>query len=51
MVKITDIEIGIDKILVGNVQAAKYLNIGESTLRRYKKPNKLIKGKYLVSNI
>jgi group I intron endonuclease len=45
LVKVTDIETGIDKIFVGNTQAAKYLNIGESTLRRYKKLNKLFKWK------
>jgi group I intron endonuclease len=50
-VKITDIETGLEKTFNGNSQAAKYLNIGESTLRRYKKNGKLYSGKYLISKI
>jgi hypothetical protein len=49
-VKVTDIETDTYKTFRGNAQAAKYLNVGESTLRRYKKLGKLLKGKYLISN-
>lgn len=51
LIKVTDIVTGFDKIFVGNLQAAKYLNIGESTLRRYKKLKKHLNGRYLISNI
>lgn len=50
-VKIMDIKTGTYKTFRGNAQAAKYLNIGEYTLRRYKKLGKFLKGKYLISNI
>jgi hypothetical protein len=49
-VKITDIETNTEKIFVGNIKAAKYLGIGESTLRRYKKKGKIFQGKYLITN-
>jgi hypothetical protein len=41
----------VEKIFSGNVEVAKYLNIGESTLRRYKKSGILFKGRFLISNI
>lgn len=50
-IKIEDIELGINKLFIGNKQAAEYLNIGTSTLRRYKKLNKIIKGRNLISNL
>jgi hypothetical protein len=49
-VKITNIKTGKMIIINGNFPAAKYLNIGESTLRRYKKEGKLLNGIYLISN-
>lgn len=42
---------GTYKTFRGNAQAAKYLKVGESTLRRYKKLGKLLNGKYLISNM
>jgi group I intron endonuclease len=51
IVKVTDVDTGTYKIFRGNAQAAKYLNIGESTLRRYKKLGKFLNGKYLISNM
>jgi group I intron endonuclease len=51
IVKVTDVKTGISKTFRGNAQAAKYLNIGESTLRRYKKLGKLLNGKYSISNM
>lgn len=50
LVKIIDIKTNTEKIFVGNIKAAKYLAIGESTLRRYKKKGKLFQGKYLITN-
>jgi hypothetical protein len=49
-VKITDIEANTVKLFAGNTKAAKYLGIGESTLRRYKKEGKTFNGKYLITN-
>jgi NUMOD3 motif-containing protein len=49
-VKITDIEANTVKLFAGNIKAAKYLGIGESTLRRYKKEGKIFNGKYLITN-
>ena len=49
-VKVTNIETGVERTFIGNRLAAKYLNIGESTLRRYKKLGKLVSNKYLISN-
>ena len=49
-VKITNLKTVINKIFIGNRQAAKYLKIGESTLRRYKSTGKLLSDKYLTSN-
>lgn len=51
LVKVLNVETGCHNTFLGNKEAAKYLNIGISTLRRYKKLNKLIKGKYLISNV
>ena len=50
-IKITDIEANTEKIFVGNIKAAKYLGISESTLRRYKKKGKIFQGKYLITNV
>lgn len=49
-IKIKDLKLGTEVFILGNKQAAKYLNIGISTLRRYKKLNKLVNNRYLVSN-
>lgn len=38
------------KIFKNNLDAAKYLEIGESTLRRYKKKTKILNGKYIITN-
>jgi len=50
-VKVTDIETNTDKLFLSNVDAANYLDIGESTLRRYKKTGKLFKDKYYITNV
>lgn len=49
-IKVQNIEQGTFKIFTGNKQVANYLGIGLSTLTKYKKLNKLINNKYLVSN-
>jgi group I intron endonuclease len=51
IVKVTDVKMGTYKTFRGNAQAAKYLKIGEFTLRRYKRLGKLLNGKYLISNV
>ena len=51
LVRVLNVETGCSNTFLGNKEAAKYLNIGTSTLRRYKKLNKLIKDKYLISNV
>lgn len=45
-IKVEDIELRINRLFIGNKQAAEYLNIGTSTLRRYKKLQKILKGRY-----
>jgi group I intron endonuclease len=40
-IKIINIKTKKEKIIKGNIQAAKYLNMGESTLRRYKKEKRI----------
>jgi hypothetical protein len=50
LIKVIDITTNIIKIFIGNKEAANFLDIGESTLRRYKKIGKLYKNKYLIYN-
>ena len=49
-IKVIDITTNSTKIFRGNLEAAKFLDMGESTLRRYKKRGKLYKNKYLIYN-
>ena len=49
-VKVTEIERNIVKLFVNNAEAAKYLGIGESTLRRHKVEGKLYHKKYQIMN-
>jgi hypothetical protein len=51
LVKVEDSKTNACKIFLGNNKAAEYLNIGVSTLRRYKQSNKLVKGRYFISNV
>lgn len=51
LVQVLDTELNTSKVFRGYKEVASYLNIGLSTLRRYKKFNKLIKNKYLVSTL
>lgn len=48
-VKITNIQTN-ETLFKGNEEASKYLNIGESILRRYKKSRTLYLDKYLIEN-
>jgi len=50
LVKVIDINTNTTKVFKGNLEAAKFLDMGESTLRRYKKRGKLYKNKYLICN-
>ena len=50
-VKVIDTIKGSYSLFLGNKQAAIYLNIGISTLCRYKKNKKLINNRFLVSNL
>jgi len=49
-VKVLDTVLNKEMVFLGNKEAAEFLNVGLSTLVRYKKLNKLIKERYLVSN-
>lgn len=49
-VKIINIETNTDKYFSSNIEAAKYLEIGVSTLRKYKKEGKILHRKYLITN-
>lgn len=49
-VKIMNIETNIVKYFPSNIEAAKYLGIGVSTLRRYKKKSKILNRKYIITN-
>ena len=49
-VKVKDIVVNKEIVFLGNKEAAEFLNVGLSTLVRYKKLNKLIKERYLVYN-
>lgn len=50
-VKVLDTVLNKETVFLGNKEAAEFLNVGLSTLVRYKKLNKLINERYLVSNI
>ena len=47
-VKIRDVETGIVKTFKSNTQAAKYLDVSEWTIRKYKKSKYIYKGKYQI---
>lgn len=49
-VKVLDTVLNEETVFLGNKEAAEFLNVGLSTLVRYKKLKKLIKDRYLVSN-
>lgn len=49
-VKIINIETNTEKYFSSNIEAAKYLGIGISTLRRYKKEGKILYIKYIITN-
>jgi hypothetical protein len=51
LVKVEDKKLDKTYIFSGFMAAANHLNIGLSTLRRYRKLSSLIKGRYLVSTI
>lgn len=50
-IKVIDVQMNYSKIFLGNKAAANYLNISLSTLNRYKFSKKLLKNKYLISNL
>ena len=50
-IKIMNIETKTEKYFSSNIEAAKYLGIGISTLRRYKKEGKILYKKYLITNV
>ena len=45
---IKDLETAEVNLFNSNVQAAKYLNVSEWTIRKYKKSNKLYKDRYEI---
>lgn len=49
-VKVTNVETNNVTILASSLEAAKYLRVGESTLRIYKKQARLLLGKFLIKN-
>jgi hypothetical protein len=49
-VKIMNIETNTEKYFLSNIEAARYLGIGVSTLRRYKKEGKILYRKYIIMN-
>jgi len=49
--EVTNIQTNDVMIFKNNLEAAKNLNIGESTLRRYKKDKKILLEKYIITNI
>ncbi len=49
-IKVTNIETNIIKYYANNREAAKYLNISERTLGRYKSKKKILFNKYLITN-
>jgi group I intron endonuclease len=50
-VKIMNIETNTEKYFLNNVEAAKYLEINVSTLRKYKKEGKILYRKYIITNV
>ena len=50
-VKIMNIVTNTEKYFSNNKEAAKYLGIGVSTLRKYKKEGKILYRKYLIRNV
>ena len=50
-IKIINIETKTEKYFSSNIEAAKYLGIGISTLRKYKKEGKILYRKYLITNV
>lgn len=50
LIKVFNQETNEALLFKGNLAAAKYLGIGESTLRRYKLNKKLVLGKYFIFN-
>lgn len=49
-VKVTNVKTNNITIFASNLEAAKYLGLGESTLRKYKKQVRLLLGKFLITN-
>ena len=49
-VKVTNVETNNVTIFASNLEAAKYLRVGESTLRKYKKQARFFLGKFLITN-
>jgi len=49
-IKVTNVKTNNITIFPSNIEAAKYLRLGESTLRKYKKQVKLLLGKFLITN-
>src|SRR6266849_4907080 len=49
-VKVTNIKTNTEVLFVNNLEAAQFLKVGESTLRRYKKEGKILLKKYLITN-
>lgn len=49
-VKIPDLQTKPISLFKGNVEASNFLNIGESTLRRYKNTKTLYLDRYLIEN-
>jgi predicted site-specific integrase-resolvase len=45
-----NIETNTEKYYPNNMEAAKYLEIGVSTLRKYKKEGKILYRKYIITN-
>lgn len=50
-INVLDTFTNLSLIFKGNKEIYKFLNIGKTTLSNYKKSGKLIKGRYLVSNL
>ena len=50
-IKIINIETNTEKCFPNNTEAAKFLEIGVSTLRKYKKEGKILYRKYIITNV
>jgi group I intron endonuclease len=50
LIKVIDTNTNTIKVFRGNLEAANYLDMGESTLRRYKRSGKLFKSRYYIGN-